>query len=90
MGINMDGDRDVLGLWVGPPGGEGAKWWMTLLTELRNRGVGDCFIVCCDRRAFPTPGGSTRTPRSASAGPRVPRPLEERCLQLLAGAPTGR
>jgi transposase-like protein len=48
MGINLDGERDVLGLWVGPAGGEGAKFWMTLLTELRNRGVQDTFIVCCD------------------------------------------
>jgi putative transposase len=48
MGINLDGDRDVLGMWVGPPGGEGAKFWMGLLTELRNRGVRDTFIVCCD------------------------------------------
>jgi putative transposase len=48
MGINLDGERDVLGLWVGPAGGEGAKFWMTTLTELRNRGVRDSFIVCCD------------------------------------------
>lgn len=48
MGINLDGQRDVLGVWVGPSGGEGAKFWMTALTELRNRGVGDVFIVCCD------------------------------------------
>ena len=48
MGINLDGERDVLGLWVGPGGGEGAKFWMTVLTELRNRGVHDTFIVCCD------------------------------------------
>jgi putative transposase len=48
MGINIDGERDVLGMWVGPTGGEGAKFWMTALTELRNRGVQDCFIVCCD------------------------------------------
>jgi transposase-like protein len=48
MGINLDGERDVLGLWVGPAGGEGAKFWMTLLTELRNRGVQDTFIACCD------------------------------------------
>ena len=47
MGINLDGDRDVLGMWVGP-GGEGAKFWMTTLTELRNRGIRDTFIVCCD------------------------------------------
>jgi transposase-like protein len=48
MGINLEGDRDVLGLWVGPAGGEGAKFWMSLLTELRNRGIRDTFIVCCD------------------------------------------
>jgi putative transposase len=48
MGINLDGERYVLGLWVGPSGGEGAKFWMTLLTELRNRGIQDTFIVCCD------------------------------------------
>lgn len=48
MGINLDGERDVLGMWVGPAGGEGAKFWMTLLTELRNRGIHDTFIVCCD------------------------------------------
>ena len=35
-------------MWVGPTGGEGAKFWMTVLTELRNRGVHDTFIVCCD------------------------------------------
>ena len=48
MGINLDGDRDVLGLWVGPAGGEGAKYWMATLTELRNRGIRDVLIVCCD------------------------------------------
>jgi putative transposase len=49
MGINLDGERDVLGMWVGPPGGgEGAKYWMSVLTELRNRGINDTFIVCCD------------------------------------------
>jgi putative transposase len=48
MGINLEGERDVLGLWVGPGGGEGAKFWMSLLTELRNRGIRDTFIVCCD------------------------------------------
>jgi putative transposase len=48
MGINLDGERDVLGMWVGPAGGEGAKFWMATLTELRNRGIRDTFIVCCD------------------------------------------
>ena len=48
IGVNMDGERDVLGLWIGPSGGEGAKRWMTMLTELRNRGVQDVLITCCD------------------------------------------
>lgn len=48
MGVNMDGERDVLGMWIGPTGGEGAKYWTGILTELRNRGVRDTFIVCCD------------------------------------------
>jgi putative transposase len=48
MGVNLNGERDVLGMWVGPNGGEGAKFWAGVLTELRNRGVQDTFIVCCD------------------------------------------
>ena len=48
LGINLDGYRDVLGLWVGPSGGEGAKQWLNMLTELKNRGILDACIVCCD------------------------------------------
>ena len=48
IGVNLDGERDVLGLWLGPTGGEGAKQWATMLTELRNRGLKDALIVCCD------------------------------------------
>lgn len=48
MGIDLEGHRDVLGMWVGPAGGEGAKQWMNMLTELRNRGIQDVIIVCCD------------------------------------------
>ena len=48
IGVNLDGERDVLGLWLGPSGGEGAKQWATMLTELRNRGLLDALIVCCD------------------------------------------
>jgi transposase-like protein len=48
IGVNLDGERDVLGLWVGPTGGEGARQWATMLTELRNRGVNDVLIACCD------------------------------------------
>ncbi len=48
IGVNLDGERDVLGLWMGPTGGEGAKQWMTMLTELKNRGVKDVLVTCCD------------------------------------------
>jgi putative transposase len=48
IGISLDGMRDVLGLWMGPSGGEGAKQWISMLTELRNRGILDVCIVCCD------------------------------------------
>jgi len=48
IGVDLEGQRDVLGLWVGPSGGEGAKQWATMLTELRNRGLADALIVCCD------------------------------------------
>ena len=44
---HLDGDRDILGLWAGT-GGEGAKFWMSVLTDLRNRGVKDVFFVVCD------------------------------------------
>jgi transposase-like protein len=47
VGISIDGQRDVLGMWVGT-GGEGAKQWLVYLTELRNRGVADVLIVCSD------------------------------------------
>jgi putative transposase len=48
LGVNLNGERDVLGMWIGPSGGEGAKFWAGVLTELRNRGIQDTFIVCCD------------------------------------------
>nr|WP_243420503.1 transposase [Micromonospora globispora] len=47
VGISLDGERDVLGMWAGT-GGEGAKQWAGYLTELRNRGVEDVFMVCSD------------------------------------------
>ena len=47
MGVNLAGERDVLGLWVGH-GGAGAKHWAGYLTELANRGVRDVMIVACD------------------------------------------
>jgi putative transposase len=47
IGVTLDGEKDVLGLWAGS-GGEGAKFWMSVLTDLRNRGVKDVFFLVCD------------------------------------------
>jgi putative transposase len=46
IGVNMQGNKEVLGLWVSQA--EGAKFWLQVLTELKNRGVEDVFIACVD------------------------------------------
>src|SRR5690349_18658524 len=49
IGVTVDGRKDVLGLWAGTGGsGEGAKFWMSVLIDLKNRGVADVFFVVCD------------------------------------------
>ena len=49
LGVTVNGDRDILGLWAGEHGdGEGAKYWMRILTEIKNRGVGDVLMLVCD------------------------------------------
>jgi transposase-like protein len=45
--VTCGGERDILGLWAGD-GGEGAKFWLAVLTEIKNRGTGDVCIVVCD------------------------------------------
>ncbi len=47
IGVTVDGQRDILGLWAGN-GGEGAKHWLAVLTELKNRGVADVLMLVCD------------------------------------------
>ncbi len=47
IGVSLAGEKDVLGLWAGT-GGEGAKFWMAVLTDIRNRGVKDVFFLVCD------------------------------------------
>ncbi len=47
IGVSVEGEKEILGLWAGT-GGEGAKFWMAVLTDLRNRGVKDTFFVVCD------------------------------------------
>jgi transposase-like protein len=47
VGVTVDGERDILGLWIGD-GGEGAKFWLQVLTEIKNRGTDDVCVVVCD------------------------------------------
>jgi putative transposase len=47
MGVDVDGAKHVLGLWLGD-GSEGSKFWLTVCTELKNRGLTDVLIACCD------------------------------------------
>ena len=46
VGVDVDGVKRVLGMWI--EANEGARFWMQVMTELRNRGVKDVLIVCCD------------------------------------------
>lgn len=46
IGVNLEGKKELLGLWLAA--NEGAKFWMKVITELKNRGVADIFIACCD------------------------------------------
>jgi putative transposase len=47
LAVTVDGTRDILGLWAGD-GGEGAKYWLQVLTEIKSRGVEDVRMVVCD------------------------------------------
>jgi putative transposase len=46
LGVNLHGQKELLGMWVTQ--NESAKFWLSVLTELQNRGLKDIFIACCD------------------------------------------
>lgn len=46
LGVNLDGHKELLGMWCNTT--EGAKFWLSVLTELKNRGIQDVLICCCD------------------------------------------
>ena len=55
IGVTVNGERDILGLWAGD-GSEGAKFWLQVLSELKNRGVADvCIAVCEGLKGLPDP-----------------------------------
>jgi len=52
LGVNMDGEKELLGIWIAQT--EGAKFWLQVVTELKNRGVQDILIACVDGlKGFP-------------------------------------
>ncbi len=52
LGIKLDGEKELLGIWIAQT--EGAKFWLQVVTELKNRGVADIFIACVDGlKGFP-------------------------------------
>jgi putative transposase len=46
IGVDMEGRKDILGLWIAK--NEGSKFWLSIMTDLKNRGVEDIYITCCD------------------------------------------
>jgi transposase-like protein len=48
IGVDLEGHKDILGMWAGDGGGESAKFWMSVLTELKSRGVADVFFLVFD------------------------------------------
>jgi len=46
LGVDMEGQKELLGMWIAQT--EGAKFWLSVFTELHNRGVKDIFIACVD------------------------------------------
>jgi putative transposase len=68
LGMTLDGQRDVLGIWV--QGTEGARFWLSVLTDLKNRGVEDVFFVCCD--------GLTGFPQAIEAA--FPKAVVQTCI----------
>ena len=48
VGVDLEGRKHVLGIWIGDSKGEGSKFWLSVFSELKNRGVDDVLIVVCD------------------------------------------
>lgn len=74
LGVNLRGEKEVLGLWLAES--EGANFWLSVLTELRNRGVRDIFIACMD--------GLNGLPEAVNAV--FPRTLTQLCVVHLVRA----
>ena len=73
LAVTVEGTRDVLGLWAGEHGdGDGAKFWLRVLSEIKNCGTRDCLGAVCDglkgsRDAIPVRSGRPRSPKPAAS-----------------------
>ena len=76
VGVRSDGTKDVLGLWMQVS--EGAKFWLTILSELRQRGVEDILVLCAD--------GLTGLPEAVEAA--FPRAIFQTCIVHMVRAST--
>ena len=65
LGVNLDGQKELLGLWLSE--NEGAKFWLSCLTDLKNRGLQDIFVACIDGLS----GFRRSDPRRLSPGQRA-------------------
>src|SRR5205814_7783932 len=71
LGVTVDGERDVLGIWFQET--EGAKFWLQVLSELKQRGVGDILLCCVDRlNSGSEPRSEWWTSSTSAPGPRSP------------------
>src|ERR1700751_2488221 len=72
LGVTVDGERDVLGLWAGEHGdGEGAKFWLRVLAEVKNGGTRDVLMVVCDGLKGLPAEGLNLSPGQAVLAPMV-------------------
>lgn len=69
VGVDVEGCKQVLGLWLGTS--EGAKFWANVLTEIRNRGAADILILCCDELTGLPGSGEQHLPPDGRANLRV-------------------
>ena len=77
IGVTLAGEKDILGLWAGT-GGEGAKFWMSVLTDIKNRGTQDVFFLVCD--GLKGPAGRGRERLAAGHGPDLHHPPDPQHL----------
>ena len=87
IGVSLAGEKDVLGLWAGT-GGEGAKFWMAVLTDLKNRGVEDVFFLVCDGLKGSARGGRQRV--AADHGAKLHHPPDPQHVPARLEAGLGR